>query len=137
LEAIGLVLDDGRKGLRGAEQVVDRHVLTGEGIGVEAETGDRGVVVLRGVLLGAAEHHVLEEVGVARAALLRLVAAAHTHERVISHEAGRIVAHHDDAEAVRQRVHLLREGECLRHQECSGEQDGEVHGSSLAGCLKN
>ena len=113
LEAVRLVLDDGGQRLGRPVQVVHGHVELRVRIGVEAQPGDRCVVVLGGVLLRAAEHHVLEEVRVAGAARLGLVAASDAHQRVVGDQAWRVVGDEDQPQAVSQDVRLGRERECL------------------------
>src|SRR3984893_744297 len=108
LEAIGLVLEDGGQRPGRSVEVVDGHVLAGERVGVQPEARHGLAVLLGGVLLGAAEHHVLEEEREYRAALLHFIAAAHAHQRVVGDQAGSVVLDEGDAQTVGQRVHLDR-----------------------------
>ncbi len=140
LKAVGLVVDDGRQRFGGAVQMVDGHVLAGEGVGVQPQPGHRGVVLVGGMRLGAAEHHVLEEVGEARAAFLHLVAAADAHQRVVGDEPRRVVGHEHHAQPVGQRVQLGGKGEGLRGRRAAGSggrrhergEEREQHADSSA-----
>ena len=125
LEAIGLVLDDGRQRFRRTVEVVDGHVLAGERVGVQAEARDRLVVLLRRMLLRSAEHHVLEEVRVSGPAFLHFVAAADAHQRVVGDQSRGLVGDEDDPQAIRERMHLHREGERLlgSGRGCCGGRD--------------
>src|SRR2546426_6930001 len=61
---------------------------------VRAELLQDGVVLLLGIPLGAAEHHVLEEVRESRLARLDLVARAGAHHRPVDRKSTRLNSSH-------------------------------------------
>ena len=100
LEPVGLDLD-GRAQRRGWNRhVIARPVIGREGIGIGAQRLEDVVVLLLRVLLGAAEHHVLEEVGEAREPLFHLVARPGADHRVIGDDSRRVKRDGDHGQAV-------------------------------------
>ena len=99
-EAVGFEIDDGLQGVRARHDVVGGPVGGRERVRVGPDALDHRVVGLGGVPLGAAEHHVLEEVRVAGEARLDLVPRAGAHHRVVGHDAGAVVVDPDHREPV-------------------------------------
>ena len=95
---------DGRGQRRGGDRhVIARPVLVREGVGVGPQRLEDVVVLLLRILLGAAEHHVLEEVGEAREPLLDLVARPGADHRVVGDDPRRVERHRDHGQAVVER----------------------------------
>ena len=110
LEAIGLKLDHLGQVVLGERVVKRRQVLRGEGVGMGPHAVDEAVVNGSRVLLGAAKHHVFEEVGIARAARLDLVAAAGPHDRPVAHQSAAGNRNEEHPQAVGQRMGLVMVG---------------------------
>ena len=76
----------------------------GECIGIRPQAVDDAVVNRSRIFLRAAEHHVFEEMGVASAARLDLVAAAGPHDRPVAHQPAAGHGNKYDPQAVGQRL---------------------------------
>ena len=129
-EAVGLEVDDGLQRVRARHDVVGGPVRGRERVRVGPDALDHGVVGLGGVLLGAPEHHVLEEVRVAREARLDLVPRAGAHHRVVGDDAGAVVVDADHREPVVELEGGDGEGKDLaaglsRRRRRGGEHEGE------------
>jgi hypothetical protein len=93
-----------------------------------------GVALVRGEILAAAEHHVLEEMGEAAFALLDFVAGAGADDQIESHKVLVLGRHSDHAQAVGEGIHRpgirekfreavrLRENRVHRHQHDYGQK---------------
>ena len=101
LEAIALELHDLLEILGRHREVISRVIVGRIRVRVGADRRDDPVVDVGRKALGAAEHHVLEEVREARAAGLVFVARAGTHDRPVRDEPVARHRHDDDGEAVR------------------------------------
>ena len=108
-ESIGLDRHEIGERLLRDERDVEREVVRRERVVVRAERLHLLLVVGGGHLLRAAEHQVLEEVRVAAAAGLDLVARAGHDERVECNGRGPAHRHDDDAKPVVERVDRHRE----------------------------
>ena len=106
LEAIGLEGDDRRERLGRAVGDEEREVVGGLGVAVHPGGLEHGPVLLARVSVGAAEHHVLEEVREAGAPVLDLVARAHAHQGVVGDEAPGASGQENDLEAVLEGPHV-------------------------------
>ena len=90
-EAVRFQIHDRLQSVRAGDDVVGRPVAGGERVRVGPDPLDHRVVGLGRVLLGAPEHHVLEEVGVPGEAGLHLVPRPGAHHRVVGDDAGAVV----------------------------------------------
>jgi hypothetical protein len=102
LEPVAFDLDDLLQAFLGEGQVIGRQVVCRERISAGAHRGRNLLVDRAGVLLGAAEHHVFEEVGEAGTSRFDFVPAAGPHYRPVRHEAGAVQRDDDRFESVRQ-----------------------------------
>jgi len=114
LEAVGLDLQHGLQVLPGEGGVVIGEVVAGVGVLARAGLGDDVLVLLRRVGAGAAEHHVLEEVGEARLARLDLVARTGLYRDRQRHQVREAGRHDDDLQAVGQQLLGGLEGQHVR-----------------------
>ena len=143
-KAVRFQVDDGLERVGARHEVVGRPVARREGVRVGADPLDRRVVGIGRVLLGPAEHHVLEEVRVAGETRLDLVPRPGPHHRVVGDDAGAVVVDADHLEPV---VELedghgkrkdLTAGLSLRRRrrgkqhDCGGQDPGlPLHGDTL------
>ena len=147
LQPLGLDLEDGFQGGSGEPVLVHRDVVRRVGVVLAAGRFHDAVELARLQVLGAVEHHVLEEVRQARDARI-LVAAAGTHEEVKRHVGNVVIRPDDDLQAVvqgdaadlgRHALHRRRQhdgavvDECRRLREQAaddqrGQQQDDHHG---------
>ena len=111
LESVGFDLHDLRKRSGAREDVVDGAIDAGVGVGVGAHGAKNLVVPVLGIRLRPAEHHVLEEVSEAGAALFDLVARAHAHHAVVGGKARAVEAHPDELQPIGEVLDVDRVGE--------------------------
>ncbi len=126
LEAVGLHVHHGGQLAHRADDVVGRPVVGRVGVRIGAHPLEDVVVLVLRVLVGTAEHHVLEEVGEAAVAWLDLVAGAGAHHGVIGHRPRAVVGDDDHLEAVVERglVDLVGEDVTRRSLLFSGAGHG-------------
>jgi hypothetical protein len=113
-----------------------KSVLARRAVDVSADLLEEFEVLVVGHVLGALEHHVLEEVR-EPGPLHLLVLRAHVVHRDDGHDGGGAVLMEDDVKPVRQRVLLVEDVHLCRgrrsggdggEEQCHGECQRSVHG---------